>query len=97
MAVFYQSRLWSGNFFFPKALIIKGNEVIIEQLKWFGLRRVEERIPLSRIASVRTERGMLTTTIFLETAGGAAWDLQIGAVPTPQADEAVKLIRKAIS
>lgn len=61
--------------FFPDRLYIEQDRLRIKRWRWFGLTSDEEEIKLSRIASVRLNKGLFTGKVIIETAGGSMHDI----------------------
>jgi hypothetical protein len=63
------SRLTSGNFFFPDALVLVNDGIIFRKGSFFGSR--EEHINYKAVASFRIANGILFSNVLIETTGGS--------------------------
>jgi hypothetical protein len=66
---FTASRWTQGNFLFPTRIIVSPQRVSRVKSRLFGSN--EETIPMSKVASVHIETGVLWSQIVIESAGGA--------------------------
>ncbi len=95
------SRFWSGwksltKFLIPDRIEISDDRVIAKKRGWFGLTGTDEEISLSKIASVRVERGFFTGAVLIETAGGAVKDIEVRAFNKRTAYQVIKSINEKI-
>lgn len=67
--VFTASRLTSGNFFFPVRIEVSRERVSRIKPSLFGSN--EESIPLSKVASVNIQTGLIWSTIRIDSTGGS--------------------------
>jgi hypothetical protein len=65
---FTASRWTQGNFLFPTRIIVSPQRVSRVKSRLFGSN--EETIPMSKVASVHIETGVLWSQIVIESAGG---------------------------
>lgn len=96
------SRFWGGwksftKFFIPDRIEIFDDRVVAKKRGWFGFTGTDEEISVSKIASVRVERGFFTGAILIETAGGAVKDIEVRAFNKRTAYKVVKFINERIS
>jgi len=100
--VYKASRFWGGwksltKFIIPDRIEILNDRVIARKKRWFGLTGSYEEILLSRIASVRIERGVFTGAVLIETAGGAMKDIEVRAFNKRTAYKVIKMINQKIT
>jgi hypothetical protein len=67
--VFTASRLTSGNFIFPVRIEVSQNRVTRIKPRFFGSN--EESIPITKVASVNIQTGMIWSDIRIDSAGGS--------------------------
>ena len=67
--IFTASRLTSGNRLFPVRIEINQNRVTRIKPRLFGSN--EESIPISKVASVNIQTGMIWSDIRIDSAGGS--------------------------
>ena len=82
--IYKASRFWGGwksltKFIIPDRIEILSDRVVATKRGWFGFTGADEEILLSKIASVRIERGFFTGAVLIETAGGAVKDIEVRA------------------
>jgi hypothetical protein len=65
---FTASRWTKGNFFFPTKLVVSPQRVARVKSRLFGSN--EESIPMSKVASVHINTGVLWSEIIVESTGG---------------------------
>ncbi len=65
---FTASRWTQGNFFFPTRLVVSPQRVIRTKSRFFGSN--EESIPISKVASVHIQTGVVWSEIIIESTGG---------------------------
>lgn len=99
--VYRASRFWGGwksltKFIIPDRIEIFDDRVVARKRGWFGLTGTDEEISLSKIASVRMERGFFTGAVLIETAGGAIEDIEVRAFNKRTAFQLVKSINEKI-
>lgn len=80
--------------FFPPTLTITPTEIRIRRKQFMGLRTLDSKISVSRIASVRTLDGVMWGGLVIETYGGAAGDLGIGGLDKEDARQTATLIER---
>lgn len=80
--------------FFPPTLTITPSEIRIRRRQFLGLRTLDSKISVSRIASVRTLDGVVWGGLVIETYGGAAGDLAIGGLDKDDARQTAALIER---
>lgn len=69
-AVFRASRWSSGNHLLPTQVLITPSAVVQFTPGWIG--KQEESIHMAHIASVKIQTGILLSSVFIETSGGAS-------------------------
>jgi hypothetical protein len=80
--------------FFPPELEIRGGDVVLRRWSLFGLRRLDQRIPIRRIASARMLTGVIWGGLMIETFGGALSDLVMHGLDREQAAETAALLER---
>lgn len=80
--------------FYPPTLTITPSEIRIRRRQFMGLRTLDSKISVSRIASVRTLDGMVWGGLIIETYGGAAGNLGIGGLDKDDARQTAALIER---
>jgi len=100
--IFKASRFWGGwksltKLFIPDRIEILNDRVVATKRGWFGFTGADEEILLSKIASVRIERGFFTGAVLIETAGGAVKDIEVRAFNKKTAYKIVKSINEKIT
>lgn len=81
----------------PPVFKISSKEISIRRWQFFGLRTLDVKISVSRVASVRTIDGIFWGGLIIETYGGAAGDLAIGGLNKDDARKTAKLIEQIAS
>jgi hypothetical protein len=74
--IFTASRLTSGNLIFPVRIEVNQERITKIKPKLFGSN--EESIPVSKVASVNIETGMIWSTIRIDSEGGSNPILSLG-------------------
>jgi len=67
--IYYSSRWTSGNMLFPDSLVLVRDGIVFRKVSLFGSR--EEHISYKSVASFRLNKGILFSTISIETSGGS--------------------------
>lgn len=80
--------------FYPPIMTITPGEIRIRRRQFLGLRTLDSKISISRIASVRVLDGVIWGGLIIETYGGAAGDLSIGGLDKDEARQTAKLIER---
>lgn len=79
---------------FPPILTVTPNEIHIRRRMFFGLRTMDQKISVSRVASVRALQGIIWGGIVVETYGGASGDLGISGLNKEEARHTATLLEK---
>ncbi len=80
----------------PPTISFDGKEVRIRRFAWFGISSTDERIKLDRIASVRIASSIMTSTVVIETMGGAQADFRMTRLPKKEAQRFVERVNAAL-
>lgn len=80
--------------FYPPVMTITPSEIRIRRRMFLGMRTLDSKISVSRIASVRTLDGVIWGGLVIETYGGASGDLSIGGLDKDEARQTAVLIEK---
>lgn len=81
--------------FFPPELILTEREIHIRRRSLMGLRTLDQKISVSRIASVRALSGVIWGGLMIETYGGSAGgDLAINGLDKEDARETAKVVER---
>jgi hypothetical protein len=80
--------------FYPPIMSITPTEIRIRRRMFLGLRTLDSKISVARIASVRTVDGVIWGSLIIETYGGAAGDLSIGGLDKEEARQTATLIER---
>lgn len=91
------SELSITGLFFPPELTINGDELLLSRWSLLGLRRLDQRIAVRKIASVRYMSGVIWGGIVIETFGGAMGDLVMGGLDKPKANETAQLLEQIVA
>ncbi len=78
--------------FLPPVLQIEKGEIIVRKWTLFGLRTYDQKISISKIASVRYLSGIIWGGIRLETFGGAMSDILINGLDKEEAQKTVSIL-----
>ena len=76
---------------YPPELHLTDEQVRLKRWTLFGLRIFDQKISTKKIASVRFHKGIIWSSITLETHGGAMADI---TVPALDIDEAQRMVEK---
>lgn len=79
---------------FPPILTITPAEIHVRRRALFGLRTLDTKLAVSRVASVRAIKGVFWSSIIVETYGGASGDLSIAGLDKAEARETATLIER---
>lgn len=82
--------------FFPPEITINPSELHIRRWGLLGLRVYDQKISISKIASVRFISGVIWGGIVIETYGGGIPDLLIQGLDKSEARETVQLMEKYV-
>lgn len=80
--------------FYPPIMTITATEIRIRRRQFLGMRTLDSKISISRIASVRVLDGVIWGGLVIETYGGAAGDLAIGGLDKEEARQTAMLIER---
>jgi len=80
--------------FYPPSLKITPTEIHIQRRMFLGLRIVDQKISVARVASVRAVKGVIWGGIVIETYGGSQSDLAIGGLDKEDARQTARLIER---
>jgi hypothetical protein len=80
--------------FYPPIMTITATEIRIRRRQFMGLRTMDSKISVGRIASVRVLDGVVWGGLVIETYGGAAGDLAIGGLDKDEARQTAQLIER---
>jgi hypothetical protein len=75
----------------PDSVEVRGKEIVVRRWVKGDVRQREEVLTPSRIAQVRIQRGLRTSTLTLETTGGGA--VSVPGLLNADAEAAAKEIR----
>ena len=79
---------------YPPVLTITPNEIHIRRRSFLGLRTMDQKISVSRVASVRAVKGIFWGGIVVETYGGASGDLAISGLDNEEARHTAGLLER---
>ena len=79
---------------FPPVMTVTEREIHIRRKLFIGLRTLDQKIAVSRIASVRALQGMFWGGIVVETYGGAAGVLSINGLSKTDASNTALVIER---
>ena len=82
--------------FFPPTLTITSEEIHIRRKMFLGLRTMDQKLSVQRIASVRAVDGVFWGALVVETYGGSSADLSINGLDKEEARETATLIERII-
>lgn len=80
--------------FFPPMLTVRPGEVHIHRRSFMGLRKMDQKLALTRIASVRALQGVFWGGIVVETYGGSSADLAISGLDKEEARQTAALLER---
>jgi len=79
---------------YPPTMTITPTDIHIRRRMFLGMRTMDQKISVSRVASVRMLDGVIWGGIVVETYGGAAGDLAIGGMDKEEARQTAKLVER---
>lgn len=77
---------------FPPILTVGAKEIHIRRRSFLGLRTMDQKLAVDRVASVRALSGVIWSAIVIETYGGASGDLAISGLNKEEARETAAII-----
>lgn len=80
--------------FLPPRMTIEKDSLVVTKWTWLGLRTFEQKVPLSKVASVRLLSGVIWAGLVVETYGGSISDLTISGLDKDEAQETVQLLER---
>jgi len=80
--------------FLPPRMEIRAEEILITKWTWLGLRTHQQKVSLSKVASVRLHSGVIWAGIVVETFGGSIADLAITGLDKADARKTVALLER---
>lgn len=80
----------------PPGLRVTAHEVNIRVWSMLGLRSSEQKIPLSRVTSVRLTLGVLWGSIVIETFGGGIADFELRGLNKTEARDMVAILEQHV-
>lgn len=80
--------------FLPPRMVIGKEEILVTKWTWLGLRTYDQKVSLTRVASVRLLSGVIWAGVVVETFGGSISDLAISGLDKNEAVETVALLEK---
>lgn len=82
--------------FFPPKLTVTDKEVHVHRRSFFGLRHLDTRLSLTRVASVRALQGVFWGGVIVETYGGSSADLAINGLDKEEARQTAALLDRLV-
>lgn len=82
--------------FYPPVLTIDDKEVHVHRRSFLGLRKLDTRLALTRVASVRALQGIFWGGLVIETYGGSSADLAINGLDKEEARETAALLERLV-
>ena len=79
---------------FPPVLTATPTEIHIRRRMFFGLRTMDQKLAVSRVASVRAVDGIIWGALVVETYGGSSADLAISGLDKAEAKDTAALIER---
>lgn len=79
---------------YPPILTVSPGEIHIRRRQFIGLRTLDQKLSVSRIASVRAVDGVIWGALIVETYGGASGDLAIGGLDKDEARRTAALVEQ---
>lgn len=79
---------------YPPTMTITPTDIHIRRRMFLGLRTMDQKISVSRVASVRVLDGVIWGGIVVETYGGAAGDLAISGLDKEEARQTARLVER---
>ena len=80
--------------FLPPRMIIGEEDIVITKWTWFGLRTYQQKVAVSKVASVRIHTGIIWADVLLETYGGSVAALGLSGLDKEEAQETVGLLER---
>ena len=81
---------------YPPELRVTRENIHLRRWTLFGLRVFDQKVSTRKVASVRSHKGIIWTSITLETHGGAMADLTLPALNIQEAQEMVQVLESVI-
>ncbi len=82
------------NLFLPPILTLTANEIHIRRRMFLGLRSLDQKISVDRVASVRASSGVIWGGVAVETYGGATGILAINGLNKQDARLTAQVIER---
>ena len=79
---------------FPPTITISETEISMHRRMLLGLRKYDQKLAVSRIASVRAATGPIWGSVIVETYGGASGDLVINGLDKEDAAATAQLVER---